>query len=138
MVYDRLLLTLFFTCTLFASERFYNVDENLLIDAKLNIEWAMVFEKQKSFSNAQNYCKSLNIKEKSFRLPTMQELLSLVKYSLIESNNFAFSGDFWSSSLDETDEKHIKVFSVSLPSGTFETHNFNATLNTLCVHDIGN
>lgn len=136
MVYKKLLLTLFFTCSLVASERFYNVDENLLIDSHLNIEWAMMFKKKESFSQAQNYCKTLNIANKSFRLPSMQELLSLVKYSLIESNNFAFSGDFWSASLDETDKKHIKVFSVSLPSGRFETHDFDATLNTLCVHDI--
>ena len=138
MVSKYLVASIIFTCSLFASERFYSVDESLLIDSKLNIEWAMTFRESNSFSEAKEYCASLNIDGKSFRLPTMQELLSLVKYSLIESNNFAFSGHFFSSSLDETDEEHIKLFSVTLPSGTFVTQDFNATLDTLCVHDIGN
>jgi len=132
----KTLLLLLLTCNLFSAERFYNVDEDLLIDSKLNIEWLMEFKETPSFTDAQLYCSETNIPNKIFRLPTMQELMSLVKYSVLSSNNFAFSGEFWSSSLDETNEKQIMVFSVTLPNGAFNTKEYNATLNTLCIHDI--
>ncbi len=136
MAYKHLFTALILSTSLFSQERFYNVDSTLLIDSKLKVEWLMNFQETPSFSTAQNYCERVQKEDKIFRLPTLQELMSLVKYSKINANNFAFTGNFWSSSLDTSVENKEQIFTLSLPNGVFTTVEHNSTHNTLCISDI--
>jgi len=118
----------------------FTVSGGIIKDGNTQLEWQNNFQQhipEFSWDKAVSHCENLSLKGEKWRLPTKEELISIIKKDSInpaidsvflnkEVSNFAY----WSSTLAE--DNHLG-WGVSFQKGWIGRHSRNYSLKVRCV-----
>ncbi|SFV91110.1 hypothetical protein MNB_SV-4-162 [hydrothermal vent metagenome] len=113
---------------------------DVVVDTKLGLIWqdnSVAKNTKKSWKDAKRYCANLTYGKKPMRLPTYDELLSIVDYDRYDPaimpsfKNVNTSDPYWSSSVYVANEKYAWI--VSFENGSTNGGNKTYEYYVLCV-----
>jgi hypothetical protein len=111
----KILLMVFFSLFLYASESHFIKSDNVVIDTKKNLMWQDnedVTVYKTSWGLAKDYCETLTLSGYTdWRLPTVKDLQGIVdikkaKPAIYEEFKFCESTSYWTRSLDMSNKNH--------------------------------
>jgi hypothetical protein len=114
----------------------YEKSGSVVIDRLNSLVWQDTWTSEYNWNDAKNYCSSLSLDNRNWRLPTRSELLSLAKNSNLRSyfSSITNSNSYWTSTIFSGNGAGAYV--VYFINGTYGYFAYSAERNVKCVSNL--